>query len=295
MLITKEIHIQVKAPNITHFQKLGYKVVLNDKIKVPISHLKPNSHTSVLVQCDICRHQKEISYSKYNSNINRYGFYTCGKSCAIEKSKLTNLIKLGVDNPMKSQAVLDKTISNSIEKNGTAFYVQTESFKDKSKKTKKEKYGDENYSNKKQATETLLLNYDKTIATNQERYGCNTPFQNENVKQKIKTSKIKSGFQVSDEQLSAWQIYKRDIRIETYKFRKALFNNWDGYDYYDKEYIKDNLSLHYTNKNYPTVDHKISVHYGFLNNIPITEIGGISNLCITKRSINSSKNNKTYW
>lgn len=41
--------------------------------------------------------------------------------------------------------------------------------------------------------------------------------------------------------------------------------------------------------NYPTIDHKISVYYGFINNISPEEIGDISNLCITKRWINSTK------
>ena len=46
-------------------------------------------------------------------------------------------------------------------------------------------------------------------------------------------------------------------------------------------------------KQYPTIDHKTSILYGFLNKILPSEIGNIDNLCITKRSINSSKYGKT--
>jgi hypothetical protein len=46
---------------------------------------------------------------------------------------------------------------------------------------------------------------------------------------------------------------------------------------------------------YPTIDHKNSVFYGFMNNIPPEDISDISNLCITKRFINSSKNLNCYW
>ena len=37
------------------------------------------------------------------------------------------------------------------------------------------------------------------------------------------------------------------------------------------------------------LDHKISIIYGFKNNISPEEIGDISNLCMTKKGINSSK------
>lgn len=292
MLIYKEVKIQIKAPTVNYFKTLGYNVKINDYITIPISQLKMNSHVIIDAKCDICGYEKQLNYSKYNKNISRYGFYTCGKKCAIIKSKKTNIEKLSVDNPMKSDAVKNKMITNSLKKNGTSYFVQTNNFKIKSKKTKKHKYGDENYNNRVQATETLLANYDKTILTNQERYGCNTPFQNKNVKQKIRTSKIKSGFQISDESLNAWQIYKRDVKNETYKFKRQLFNDWNGYDFYDGEYIRENFNLNHIDKLYPTIDHKISVHYGFLNNIPVETIGNINNLCVTKRSINSSKNNR---
>jgi len=72
--------------------------------------------------------------------------------------------------------------------------------------------------------------------------------------------------------------------------RKNIIENWNGYDYYDGEYIKDNLNLCHNNENYPTIDHKISVSYAFLNKISEEEICNISNICITKRKINSSKN-----
>jgi len=71
-----------------------------------------------------------------------------------------------------------------------------------------------------------------------------------------------------------------------------LFENWDGYDYYDGEYIKNNFNLHGLDNNYPTIDHKISVSYGFKNNIEPEKIADISNLCITKKINNSKKSSK---
>ena len=53
--------------------------------------------------------------------------------------------------------------------------------------------------------------------------------------------------------------------------------------------ILNNFKLDHNDPNYPTIDHKISVYYGFKNSIDPNIIGSIDNLCITKRSINSSK------
>ena len=95
------------------------------------------------------------------------------------------------------------------------------------------------------------------------------------------------------EEHSKWERYVLDIRNKTERNKKKLFKDWDGFDYYDGGYIKENLSLKGTDSNYPTIDHKISIFYGYKNNISPEIIGDISNLCITKRYINSTKNSKT--
>lgn len=77
--------------------------------------------------------------------------------------------------------------------------------------------------------------------------------------------------------------------VLTNKVREELFNSWDGYDYYDNEYILENIKLKSSSSSYPTIDHKISCYYGFINNIEPEIICSLDNLCITKRSINSMK------
>ena len=42
-------------------------------------------------------------------------------------------------------------------------------------------------------------------------------------------------------------------------------------------------------REYPTIDHKISVIYGFINNISIENISNINNLCFTKNYLNAKK------
>lgn len=96
------------------------------------------------------------------------------------------------------------------------------------------------------------------------------------------------------ENYDAFKIYSMAIRNLTQKHKKMLFKEWDGLDYYDGQNIKNNSKLHHTHECYPTVDHKISIYFGFVNNISIEEIGNINNLCITKRKINGSKHIKNY-
>jgi hypothetical protein len=144
--------------------------------------------------------------------------------------------------------------------------------------------------------------------TNLQIYGCRNSFQNENIKEKIrqfyrdnydgaewntqvKEIRDKNGW-IPDEELEGFDLYKRLCRKYTNRNKKELLKNWNGLDYYDNENIRDNFNLHYLDPNYSTIDHKISVKYGYLNNIDEKIIADVSNLCITKRKINSSKRAK---
>jgi len=128
----------------------------------------------------------------------------------------------------------------------------------------------------------------KTSLTKKERYG--DELYN-NPKQMIKT-KEKLGIYIPLEMVSDFKKYRKIVNRFTYRSKKILFNNWSGIDYYDNEMIKDNLKLSSNSMKYPTVDHIISIHEGFLKNIIPSIIGDINNLCITKREINLLKRNK---
>lgn len=107
--------------------------------------------------------------------------------------------------------------------------------------------------------------------------------------QSIEYSESKySDFHISEEYI----LYRNECRRITNRSLKKLIDDWDGLDYYDDVSIKENWKLPHNHKDYPTIDHKISIYYGFVNKIPPSEIGNITNLCITKRSINSSKRDK---
>ena len=125
----------------------------------------------------------------------RIGYYDyCSISCRnkdkllIKKTKETNINKYGVDNPMKINLIKEKIRKTKFEKYGDENYNNQK----KSKKTKLEKYGDENYNNRIKNKKTKFEKYgdenytnrNKALKTNEKKYG--NKFYNN--KEKIKKS-----------------------------------------------------------------------------------------------------------
>ena len=92
----------------------------------------------------------------------------------------------------------------------------------------------------------------------------------------------------------SYRLYKNEVRRLTKKSAKIFMDGWDGRDFYDGELIIDNFKLPHINNNYPSIDHKVSIYHGYVNNIHPSKISDISNLCITKRVINSTKRDLDY-
>lgn len=266
----------------------------------------------------------EKSYSKTeefkekfkSTCLDRYGVDNPNKLKSVRKKiEATCESKYGVSSPllkesviennkkwMSSQEFKDKSKKTLIEKYGVDSFSKTDEFKkmiqvkkeeivDKIKKTFNDKYGFDHYSQTDQFKEDYLSKIDeigeKRIETCLSRYGVdNVAKVNEFMKKTIAT-KIERGL-ISDGD-DEWIKYKKKVRRITNRFKKELFNRWEGYDYYDDEYIKDNFRFSHTHRFYPTIDHKISVFYGYQNNIDASIVGHIDNLCITKRYINSIK------
>ena len=140
----------------------------------------------------------------------------------------------------------------------------------------------------------------KIKKTNFLRYGKEHIFltdnflNNEEIKNKRKHTRISKNQDIPDHLLSQWNKYLKTVRNLTRKTQILIFTNWNGIDFYDEEDIKENFKYHHTNNLYPTIDHKISVKYGFDNNISPETICKIDNLCITKRKHNSSKRHRNY-
>lgn len=243
--------------------------------------------------------KKLISYKEYLKSFNNCGYYACSKKCAYNKNKKTNLHKYGVENYSQSSHYRKKIKKTSLEKHGVEHYSKTQEYKEKVKNTLKERYGVDNISKcnkfKKKRKKTMLERYgveyyvlhndfkDKSKETFLKNYGVEHIMKlDREVEKRLK----KKGLILEN---NLYKIYRRKVDKMTKQSKIILLNKWDGYDFYDNEYIKYNFELDYTHSNYPTIDHKISVYEGFKNNLSIEEMSSVENLCITKRWINSSK------
>jgi hypothetical protein len=234
-----------------------------------------------------------------------------------EKGKKTMLKKYGVDSYFKtdesrefnskwmsSEEFKSKSKKTMLEKYGVDSYSKTDEFKflinskmsqtiEKIKTTFLEKYGNEYLSKTEYWKYIFKSKLEETIQkckkTCLEKYGVDNVSKVSEIKDRIRLTKELNGDIIPEDKSDDWYKYKKIVRCITKSNKNTLYENWDGYDYYDSELIKGYLSHTHTHRFYPTIDHKISVYYGFKNSIDPNIIGSIDNLCITKRFINSTK------
>jgi hypothetical protein len=205
---------------------------------------------------------------------------------------------------MSSDEFKEKSKIKLIEVYGVDSYSKTDNFKndlndkkdiiiEKIRQTFLERYNVLNPSQLESTKVKKLLKKSEIDELRKEtcldKYGVDNVSKDKYIYDKITKTKELNGVIIPKELLSDWEIYKRKVRSVTNSNKKHLYENWDGNDYYDNELIKGYLSHNHTHRFYPTIDHKISVYFGFINNISPEEIGSLENLCITKRFINSMK------
>jgi len=110
---------------------------------------------------------------------------------------------------------------------------------------------------------------------------------------KMLQTKLDKGIIVDWRNNKDWKRYYKKCDALTREMRKVMMEDWDGYDYYDGEYIKPYLELNVHHKNYPTLDHKYPRSKAFQAGLTPYEITTKENLVWTKRTNNSKKGNKT--
>jgi len=302
MILDDYIKVKIGGRNIKHFRKKYDNIRMYDEITIPVKDLTKNSNIKINCKCGYCGIIRNISYQKYNDSNNLYGKYSC-QSCSHSKRKLTNNKKYGVDNYITTDSFKIKSKITIKEKYGNDIInvFQSHIIKEKIKNTIKEKYDTEHISQssyfKEKVEKTCLDRYgtifyyqskDFKIKSDNTKMILYNNVNYSNVDKQIET-RIKNGNMIPKNKLSDWNAYKRIVRKLTNRKRKIVFQKWNGYDYYDGEYIVENLKMNYHDLNYPTIDHMISIKYGFDNNIIPNVITDLGNMVITKRIINSKK------
>lgn len=325
MIKEEQVLIKINLRNISHYLNLGYIIDnfnMKDgkEINVKVSDIPKKSHIKITAICEICNEENKITLQKYYANLerNNKGYYSCFNCKNLEKEK-TCLKKYGVKSYSQTEEFknLDKSNWNCedgyekakktrLKKYGVEYYFELHSikehnrkwmssdeFKQKSKNSLIEKYGVDSYSKTDDFKKSITENKDEIVAkikkTFLEKYGFEWISSDPQVISKISKTKVENGYDMPEDQLSEFNKYRKKVRNITNKCLKKIYENWNGIDYYDGEYIKGNFCYSSTHRLYPSVDHKISIYSGFKNDINPEIIGGIDNLCITKRYINSAK------
>lgn len=179
MLLSKTIEITINPRDINKFKEFNIKC--GDKLIINVDDLSKNSNRRILVKCDICGKEKEISYMKYLKNIEKHNIYSCSSKCSISKREKTNIIKFGCSYYSKTNEYKERNRETCLEKYGVENVFQNDDIKQKIKETCLEKYDTEHHLQNK-----VIMNKQKK--TNLEKYGVDNVSKSEEIKNKIKNT-----------------------------------------------------------------------------------------------------------
>lgn len=306
MLLSNKIKVKISTKNKSYLESVGYtNIEMRSVVEIDIKHLSKGSHAKVKVQCDVCGSQRDLMYKEYVRNCKKYGYYSCQGKCSSSKMKKTCLDKYGVEYASQSSVAKEKLRKTCLDRYGVEYATQSDFFKNKLRQTYLDKYGYDNPSKcddfKSKRKMTMLERYgveyyvlseefkEKSEKTSLINYGFTHPMKNRNQVAKM-LKKLGLEFQTNE-----YRIYQNKVYNLTKKNKEELLKKWDGFDFYDGEYIKNNFELDPLSSDYPTIDHKLCIFEGYKNNLDPSELSKIENLCLTKRRINSSKKNKKNW
>ena len=278
MVKDKKIIVNISYRNVSHYKKLGYDAIINEKIEILTTHLPTVSHVKVDVICSLCKKINNINYCKYIDNTKRHGFYSC-RSCSRQKAALTSIKKYGVDNYSKTDEFKKRVEKTNIDRYGFKTNLLSPEFKEKIKNILLKKYGKEYFY---EINRTNKIYYKNEFVFNR-----NLPINKYEIHESEKMYDDK--YYLNNIHLDGYISYRYVCRKLTEINIDNLFKKWDGKDYYDGEDISSNFNLNHNDKKYPTIDHKISIYYGFNNKIDPKIISSLDNICLTKRGINSKK------
>jgi len=276
MLLKNEIIIKTNPSNYKHYINKGYLIdKCGMEILIKINDLPIKSHVKVDCVCTNCKNITKIEFFNYIRQI-KDSYYVC-KNCWKFKLRNTMIKKYGVSNAREINDVNDKIFKTNMSRYGVGTPLKVEKYREMIF----EYYGVKNISQLDRIKEIKKL---KSV----KKYGSNSPLQFQGIIDIIRQKHIDSG-RWKEYDKNKYSDYRKKVNYLTKKNKNVLFENWNGYDYYDNEYIFNNLKIDKNHNHYPSIDHKVSVLFGFLNNIDPKDISNIDNLCITKRWINSSK------
>lgn len=197
IILEQKIKVKLYKRIIPYYESLGYDTT-QKIIEVDVVDLKPTAKIKIKCKCDKCG---EIFYRTRSKIPKLDGLITC-KKCKSYKIKQTNLEKYDVECVFELESVRNKIKRTNKERYGDEIFTNTKIFKEKAKKIFQEKYNvdfpfqSKEIQNKKD--ETIMKKYNvsnisllekvkqKRKKTWKEKYGVDHPWKSDYIKQKLK-------------------------------------------------------------------------------------------------------------
>ena len=96
MIKNNESRVVITTRNIKYYKDRNYICNVGEIISIDVNTMPKKSHNKVIAICEKCSSETELSFSKYNTNKDRQGYYSCSK-CSGSKRKKSMLDKYGVE------------------------------------------------------------------------------------------------------------------------------------------------------------------------------------------------------
>ena len=242
-----------------------------------------------------------VKFMGFNKGYRSYCSVKCKNSDINNKNNIKNslIAKYGVDNPMKSSLILNKVKNTKKNRYGDENFTNLT----QTKLTKKNRYNDEYYNNRKKAQETSLKKYGKKNYTNRkkaketslEKYGIEY-FNNREKAKKTFLAKYNNEYFNNREKAIGTCLDKYGVKCysQSNEFKNKIFfktlQRWVdklNIDINDLEYHNDNFIIHNFCKKHKSFEIN---RYVLKNRIKY----GIENICTICNPINEHSSIKEY-
>lgn len=248
MLLSDKVMVRWSGATRKWFEQKGYSPFKNlQYFEVKVEDLMPRSEVKVLIQCDYCGAEIKKVYKDYKASKEETVIDkdACG-NCNTKKSKESNLILYGVENPLSLDDIRKKIKQTNNVKYGGDNPFSDKKVRDKAKETIRKRYGVEYAS---QCEEVK----NKTKQTNLERYGAENIFQVEEFKEKsIQTSRRKYGVDFYN-QTDAYQEQRKNSAINKY----GVDHHMKVKEIHDKVADKRRHSFDYVDSFFNDLDYRL--------------------------------------
>lgn len=227
-------------------------------------------------------------YSEKQRNINSVSISKIDFALANSKRKATCLKKYNQPHVSQVKSCNEKKIKTNMSRYGSADTLNLSLCKSNRIKSLTENKEEIQKKRLKKIcdSDNIAMALSKRRETCLDRYGVDSVFKLDNTWDVIRSNNYKNKKWINPENLEGYDKYHYEVMKETKLHTKKLRSEFTGKCYY----FNTELNKKKHDRFQMTVDHKISIFYGYNNNIPASVIGNYDNLCVCSRIVNCIKN-----